>query len=196
MKRAFPAAFKAPIVVALLLILGIFMCLLLSISVAGSSGWNIDLFCQNGGRGSGVAASSPFIVGSRIILFAYVTYNQEPVGFILVAFQVNNPEGSKVLVAVEQTNSSGYATTNFTISEHSYASFPSVWEAIVTTSPAQRTVNDTMQFLIIPSPTVGGISQSATALARRAFEIDVFVELLTASALAALVRFRKRTNDV
>jgi len=193
MKCAVETLFKALMVVALFFVLGICIVSLFSISAEGDSGLEIDLFCQHGGLGRGVA-SSPFIVGSRIILFAYVTYNQEPVPSVLVAFQVNNPQGSLLLIAVEPTNASGYATTNFTITENSYSSFPSLWEAIATASPAQNTVNDTMPFLILSPLTVGGISSSTQALATRSFAKDLFAELLAASVLTVFAKFRKRES--
>jgi hypothetical protein len=116
---------------------------------ATNTGWSIDLFCQHGGIGENVSSSSPFVVGERISLFAYVTYNQQPVRSVLVAFQVNNPQGSPVLITTAQTNASGYAAANFTITEDVYPFFPSLWESIATASPAQHTVKDTMAFIIV-----------------------------------------------
>jgi hypothetical protein len=72
----------------------------------------------------------------------------------LVAFQVNYPQGSILLVATGQTNMSGYATTNFTITQSTYPFFPSLWESIATVSPAQQTINDTMPFTMVEKLTV------------------------------------------
>jgi parallel beta-helix repeat protein len=110
----------------------------------------IDLFSQRGGIGKN-ASSLPFETGERIILFAYVTYNQAPVQHVLVAFQVNNPEDSPILVSTAATNASGYATINFTIVREMYPSYPSLWKAYATSSPSQETVQDIMPFYILSS---------------------------------------------
>jgi hypothetical protein len=138
----------------LFLALGAHIILSVPFAVASNSGWSIDLFCQHGGVGKNVAAYPPFVVGERIDLFALVTYNQAPVRSVLVAFQVSSPQGSPVLVTTGQTNASGIATTNFTITESTYPLFPSSWESIATASPAQTTINDTMPFTMIEELTV------------------------------------------
>lgn len=158
------AIFKALLVASLCLALGLHISLFFPFTIASNSGWSIDLFCQHGGVGNNVTSSSPFIVGDLISLFAYVTYNQVPVQSVLVAFQVNNPQGSLVLVTTAQTNASGIAATNFTITENVYPVFPSLWEAIATASPAQQTVSDTMPFSVIERLTVT-ISPTSASIA-------------------------------
>jgi hypothetical protein len=183
------ATFKVLMIVALIFVMGISILLFFFIPVEGDSGWKIDLFCQHGGLGENVT-SSPFIVGSRIILFAYVTYNQKPMQSVLVAFQVDNPQGSPLLTTTERTNASGIATTNFTITRNNYPSFPSLWEAIATASPAQTTIIDTMPFLIF-SPIVGGISSSIPASFAFTLATATLIEILIASALLVFARFRR-----
>jgi hypothetical protein len=158
------AIFKILLIASLCLALGLHISLFLPLTIAGNSGWSIDLFCQHGGVGNNVTSSSPFIVGDLTILFAYVTYNQVPVQSILVAFQLNNPQDSLVLVTTAQTNASGIAATNFTITENVYPVFPSVWKAIATASPAQQTVSDTMLFSVIERLTVA-ISPTSVSIA-------------------------------
>jgi len=173
-------------------------CMLLSLSpiAEGSSGFQIDLFCQYGGRGHDVPCPIPIVVGSRIILYAYVTYDQEPVQSVLVSFQVDNPQKVALLIAVSVTNASGYATTNFTISEHSYNAFPSLWNSTATTSPAQETVSDSMPFEVVLSyKPVGGISLSIPLEGANIGVVIVCVEIIVvALVLAVPARFRKRAR--
>ena len=169
-------------------------CILLSLSplAAGSSGFQIDLFCQYGGRGHDVPCPVAIVVGDRIILFAYVTYDNTPVKDVLVAFQVNNPQGSPLLIAVEPTNASGYATTQFTMSENDYSTFPSWWNSTATTSPAQNSVSDSMPFEVIPRLLVGGISIPVTISTAHAPTWTILVEILIAPALIIFAKIRKR----
>jgi hypothetical protein len=148
------AIFKTLVFLSLFVTLGFCIPLFFPFAMASNSGASIDLFCQHGGVGENVPAYPPFFVGQLINLFAYVTYNQAPVRSVLVAFQVDNPQGFPILETTSQTNASGYATTNFTITQSLYSFFPSSWEAIATTSPAQHSVNDTMQFIVIERLTV------------------------------------------
>jgi hypothetical protein len=148
------AIFKTLALASLLLALGFRILLFVPSATANNSGWSIDLFCQRGGVGKNVACSSLFVVGDRITLFAYLTYNQVPVQSVLVAFQVDNPQGSPIIITTAQTNASGYATTDFTITENTYPVFPSLWNSIATASPTQQTVNDTMPFTMVGRLTV------------------------------------------
>lgn len=180
-------------------ILGICVLSFFSIRVCASptksnSGFQIDLFCQNGGKGINASCLEPFYVGDRIMLFANVTYNQEPVQSILVAFQVNNPSGAVLLTAIEVTNASGIASTEFTITKDVYIIFPSVWASFSTTSPAQKTVIDFMSFEVLPVPTVGGISESAANSAGYMLTRVAIVEILIASLLIVFARFRKEVK--
>lgn len=186
--------YKALILAFLFFVLGV--CILSSFfpSVEGDSGWKIDLFCQNGGVGKDVACPVPFVVGMNIILWAHVTHNQVPVLSVLVAFQVDNPQGSPYLISVQQTNASGYATTNFTISENVYPSLPSNWNSTATTSPGQISVSDSMPFQVNPRLAVGGISLPIPPLASYTYTRAVFIGILIAPVLIIFSKFRKRAN--
>jgi len=156
---------------------------------ANDYGWKVDLTSQKGGVGLGVA-STPFYLGERIILFAYVTYNEVPVQSVLVAFQVNNPQDSLLILSTAQTNSSGYAQTDFTITQNVYPHYPSLWNAFASTSPAQETVKDTMSFHML-SP-VGGFSfSSQTQCYIRTFIAELSVTF-TAVGTAKFLKFKKR----
>lgn len=193
---------KSLILASLFLVLGFHILLFFPLAKGSDSGWEIDLFCQYGGVGKNEPSSPLFYVGDRIELSARVTYNQEPVQCVLVAIQVNNPQGFPLIVTTAQTNALGYATTNFTITENVYPVFPSLWESIATTSPTQPTVNDTMQILILPRPvpfhppppipSVGGISSLVPGSAVHTYTRAVFVEILIASvAMIVFAKFRK-----
>jgi hypothetical protein len=127
-------SFRVLALAFLFLILAVCILSSLSYSAEGDSGWQIDLFCQSGGGGKDVPCPVPLYVGMQIILYAHVTYNQAPACSVLVAFQVDNPQGDKFLIAVSLTNAFGYATTNFTISKYSYPIFPSWWNSTATTT--------------------------------------------------------------
>ena len=77
----------------------------------------IDLFTQRtpyNGRGVNVPSDS-FSPGEVVILFAFVTQSNVPLKGSLVTFSVKVPNGTSFSLASE-TNSSGIATVNFTIS--------------------------------------------------------------------------------
>jgi len=188
------ASWQALTIVFLFFILSVCVLSYLSTSAEGATGWQIDLFCQYGGLGKNVECPALIYVGARIILFASVTYNGLPVQSILVAFQVDKPNGSQLLIAVQQTNASGIATTSFTITANSYPIFPSTWNSTATTSPAQKTVSDSMLFQILPLRPVGGLSlttpNSTVNLDTRA----MIAEVLIASGLIVSAKFRKDQN--
>lgn len=182
-------------------VLCLYTLLFLPPAIGSNTGWIIDLFCQHGGEGPNVAASPPFIVGDVITLYASITYNQEPVQAVLVAFQVNNPLGYPYLVTTAQTNASGIATTSFAITENVYPTFPSTWQSIATASPAQHSIEDTMSILVLPrpvtppppppSPPLGGISSVISASALETYVRVLIAEILIGSvAVAVLTRFR------
>jgi hypothetical protein len=153
---------------------------------AKSVGWEIDLFSLRGGIGKNVSGAS-FGPGERITLFAYVTYSQMPVQAVLVAFQVNNPQDVPVILNTAQTNSSGYAEIDFTITQYVYPPSSSMWKAIATTSPTQQTVTDVMLFYIVFL--LGGTSISIqTPTCTYALIIETFV------ALALIVNAKIRKN--
>jgi len=170
----------------LILVLGVGMVAFLSPSVRGYSGLKIDLFSQFG--------SHPIPVGTLITLYAHVTYNNVSVQSVLVSFQVINPQGETFFIAVGATNASGYATTSFNMSQHSFTHFPSTWTAIATTSPAQKTVSDTMQFVVYVQYIVGGISLFTPQSIANATAWTLFVDIIFASALIVFTKLRKNQN--
>jgi hypothetical protein len=151
---------------------------------AKNVGWAIDLFNQRGGQGRNVEGG-PVNPGEKAILFAFVTYNEEPVQSVLVAFEVKNPDNSTVIFGTAQTNSTGYASLNFSITS---SVFPhnGLWTAIATASPTQTTVVDVMPFYIY---VLGGIS---TPIRSTALISILFVELLIAAVVTVAKGLSKR----
>ena len=105
----------------------------------------IDLFCQKApfdGKGPDVE-SDAFAPQELVILYAKVTYNDDPVADKYVAFEVKDPNGTTVATRVAPTNASGIAEVEFRI--------PSTplfgeWLAIATVDVAETVVADTMPF--------------------------------------------------
>jgi hypothetical protein len=183
--------YNAVVVAFLILSLSFYVHGSFSIMTESSEGWNIDLFCRHGGVGKN-ATSGDILVGERIKLFAYATYNEMPVQSVLVAFQVNDPSGSSVIVNTGQTNASGYAEIEFRITPDVYPIFPSLWESFATMSPTQQTVMDAMPFSIVYSPVrVGGSSVAVSVPLFNAYVKALFIQIMLASTLIAAVKFRK-----
>jgi hypothetical protein len=108
----------------------------------------LDLFNQKGGYGIN-QTSDTFAPDEIVILFAYLTFNQEPVEGKLVAFQVINPLNVTVAYRSALTSASGIAVTNFTIP---YAVPPEevigLWKVVGTASVAEITVIDMLYFYV------------------------------------------------
>ena len=175
-------------------ILGAGVVSILAPSAKGDSGRQIDLFCQYGGFGKDVPCPNPIVVGTLVTLYAHVTYNNISVQSVLVSFEVDNPQGVKFFVNVEETNASGYASTSFTISVHSYPTFPSEWNATATASPAQATIIDFMPFEVYPVLPVGGVSFPVSGTVANATVCTIFVEVTAAPVLVFFARFRRKQN--
>jgi len=85
-----------------------------------SQGGKLDIFTQKepfSGRGLNMS-SDAFGPEEKVIIYASVTYNDDPVGAALVAFEVHGPENSVyniTLFASNQTDDSGIAKISFRI---------------------------------------------------------------------------------
>lgn len=180
--------------VSMIFVLGFCFLSLSALLTKGDPGWEIDLFGYgHGGFGKGIAATPPFIVGERIVLYAFVAYEGMPVQSILVAFQVDNPESSQLIASTQQTNASGYATINFTITENVYPHYPSSWNSVVTTSPSGKTFNDTMPFRVLPRH-VGGVSFHVPVLATQTYARIIMINVLIASVLIVFSKTRRKAS--
>jgi len=105
----------------------------------------IDLYCQKtpwDGTGPDVE-SDAFAPQELVILYAKVTYNDDPVANKQVGFQVNASDGTAILYRVAETDESGIATVEFRIpSDPVFGE----WLAYAIVDVAGTTVADTMPF--------------------------------------------------
>jgi parallel beta-helix repeat protein len=105
----------------------------------------IDVFTQKepySGRGPNLP-SDAFAPQEEVILYAYVTYNYEPVAGKLVAFQVIDPNNNTVVYRENVTNETGYARVNFRILSN--ATF-GIYTVISTVSVVNKIAEDTLTF--------------------------------------------------
>jgi len=116
----------------------------------------IDVFTQKiSFNGKGINQSSDaFEPQELVMLYANVTYNEDPIANKLVAFQVNNPANAFqniTIVGVSSTNQSGIAQFSFRIpwpSENAEQIIFGEWFAIATVDIAQQVVVDTLTFQV------------------------------------------------
>lgn len=124
-------------------------------SVINPLGRKIDLFTQKEPySGKGINKSSDaFAPQSVVILYALVTYNEEPVEYMLVSFEVipPNPIDGFPLHRSSFTNASGIASLNFTIpwpGEHPEEIVFGTWFAAATVEVIDEKVVDTLTFKV------------------------------------------------
>lgn len=120
-----------------------------------SDGRRIDLFTQKEPySGKGINKSSDaFAPDSMVILYALVTYNEEPVEYRPVGFEVISPnpiDGITKYIFSASTNASGIAMTSFRLrwpNENPENLFGN-WFAVATVSIAEKTVVDMLTFRV------------------------------------------------
>ena len=90
-------------------------------------GPSIDVYTEKGGKGPGInpetgypfepptAWSDAFGPQEEVTVYAYVTYNDEPVEYTPVAFEVKDPNGTTRVTRTAFTDASGIAVTEFRI---------------------------------------------------------------------------------
>jgi hypothetical protein len=123
---------------------------------SSDTGRKIDLFTQKMPfNGMGINQSSDaFEPQELVILYALVTYNEDPIANKLVTFQVNNPANAFqniTVVGVSSTNQSGIAQFSFRIpwpSENAEQIVFGEWSAIATVDIAEQVVVDTLTFQV------------------------------------------------
>ena len=119
----------------------------LLVSVLGK-GPTIDLYNQKGGKGPN-QPSDTFSPGEQVILYAYVTYKDDPVEGKLVAFEMIDPTNTSAIYRTGETNASGLATVNFTLpTAGPPEQIIGTWTAIAVVSIAEETVRDTLFFSV------------------------------------------------
>ena len=105
----------------------------------------IDLYNQRGGQGPN-QPSENFAPGETVILTSALTYNEEPVEYKLVGFEVRNAIGELVLDRSGMTDANGLATINFTIQGKCLPTIFGTWTALAIATVSEQKVNDTLAF--------------------------------------------------
>lgn len=90
---------------------------LISTCQAAASALKVDVYTQKypyNGMGPN-EPSDPFLPNEQVILYAYVTYNNDPICNTLVTFSVYYPNGTPCIISTKATNESGVASLTFRI---------------------------------------------------------------------------------
>jgi len=118
-----------------------------------SSGRMIDLFTQKepySGRGIN-KSSDAFAPQSELILFALVTYNEEPVEDKQVGFEIIDPHGVSLGSRESDTNASGVARISLNLTgpgKHPEETIFGTWLAVATVDIVGVKVMDTLTFRV------------------------------------------------
>jgi PKD repeat protein len=107
----------------------------------------LDLYNQKGGFGRN-QPSGNFAPGEIVVLTALVTYNNEPVEYKPVAFEVRDALGEVVLYRSAMTDEEGLAKIDFAIRRDCLPNIFGIWMAIATSSVSQQEVSDTLTFRV------------------------------------------------
>jgi len=122
-----------------------------TVSVEAQSGRVIDVYTQKGGRGAN-QSSDMFESQELVILYALVTYNDNPIANKLVAFHVNgppNPFENMTAGGSSGTNESGIAEFSFRIPWPVQMPETKVfgeWSVVASVDVADERVTDTLTF--------------------------------------------------
>ena len=117
---------------------------------------SIDLYTQKepySGRGPN-QPSDAFAPQEEVILYAYVTYRDDPVPGKIVAFEVHGPANSYENLSFTRTavtNADGMANVSFRITwpnGHPREAVFGFWNAVAVVDIAEVTVNDTLSFQV------------------------------------------------
>jgi parallel beta-helix repeat protein len=108
----------------------------------------LDLYTQQpepySGRGPNMP-SDAYAPQSRVILYAEVTYNYEPVENKLVSFTVKDPNGIMILTRSNSTDQYGITWVDFTLASN--ATF-GIYTAFASVEVSGRFANDTLTFRV------------------------------------------------
>jgi hypothetical protein len=117
---------------------------------------SIDLYTQKepySGRGPN-QPSDAFAPQEEVILYAYVTYRDDPVPGKIVAFQIDSPVNhfeNMSFTRTAVTNADGIANVSFRITwpnGHPREAVFGFWNAVAVVDIAEVTVNDTLSFQV------------------------------------------------
>ena len=105
----------------------------------------LDLYNQRGGQGPNEPSGS-FAPGETVELAALLKYNEEPVEYKPVGFEVMNPIGEIVLIRSSMTDANGIAKINFTLTGECFPELYGTWSALAVSSVSGIIANDTLSF--------------------------------------------------
>lgn len=113
----------------------------------------IDLYTQKepyNGKGPN-QPSDAFAPQEEVILYAYVTYRDDPVPGKIVSFEVHGPLNNVFLTQTATTNADGIATVSFRITwpnGYSKEEIFGVWTVVAVVDIAEVAVRDTLSFMV------------------------------------------------
>jgi hypothetical protein len=184
---------KPAFAIALLIVLANFAVLSMCVGQPTDS-VQIDVFTQKqpySGRGYNMP-SDAFGPQDIVILYGEVLKDNQPVNNILVAFDVETPNGANFTIS-SSTNSSGIATVNFTIATPpiniTQTEVFGYWTVIGTVLYAGQVYSDTLTFQVdwvIKLLTVRTIDENLTSRSTFGIEGDVGLEITLRSIAKTL----------
>lgn len=164
------------------------------VAYASGSGGKIDVFTQQSpysGRGANMS-SDAFGPDDVVVLYAAVTYNDNPVGDKLVSFETVLPNGTSFTLSSE-TNSSGVAVVNFTTptpgGSVKEADVFGVWSVVGRVSLDGLVFQDALTFKvnwIVKLISVETINQNLTHQSEFSFDSDVGLKITMRSVAMSL----------
>jgi len=107
----------------------------------------IDLYNQRGGEGRN-QPSGDFAPGEVVELTALLTYNNEPVRYKPVSFEVMDAMGEAVIYRSAMTDENGLAKINFTLYAECLPHLFGTWTAVALGSVSEQNVSDTLTFKV------------------------------------------------
>jgi hypothetical protein len=118
-------------------------------------GRQLDVFTQYPDPFNGKGPNEPsdaFMPQDNVTLYAYLTYNLDPIQNKLVSFEIHSPHDDYIVYLSAITNTTGYATVNFRIPWPCPA-WPQdeifgIWHVYATADVANQLVTDTLQFRV------------------------------------------------
>ena len=141
----------------------------------------IQTFTDHGGTGAN-ANNGVYGPQDLVQMYAKVTYNQASVANQEVSFSVQNPNGTIINVRAAQTNSSGYASSQYRLPWPD-TNTPQIefgnWSITATTNLADLPINDTVYFTynyIVKVVNTDGIQHPTSAERGSTVDINVTIQ--------------------
>lgn len=108
-------------------------------------GPSLDLYNQKGGEGRN-QPSGDFAPGEMVLLSALLLFNDAPVEYKPVAFQIINAAGETIAYRSAMTDENGIARINFTILGECLPEIFGKWTVLATSTVSEQIVSDTLTF--------------------------------------------------